>query len=25
VMRLAVGPARPLVDEFVAFVTASAG
>ena len=25
VMRLAVGPARPLVDEFVAFVSASAG
>ena len=25
VMRVAVGPARPLVDEFVAFVTASAG
>ena len=24
VMRLAVGPARPLVDDFVAFVTASA-
>jgi DNA-binding transcriptional LysR family regulator len=24
VMRVAVGPARPLVDEFVAFVTASA-
>ena len=25
VMRLAVGPARPLVDDFVAFVSASAG
>jgi DNA-binding transcriptional LysR family regulator len=25
VMRVAVGPARPLVDDFVAFVTASAG
>jgi LysR family transcriptional regulator, low CO2-responsive transcriptional regulator len=25
VMRVAVGPPRPLVDEFVAFVTASAG
>jgi DNA-binding transcriptional LysR family regulator len=24
VMRLAVGPARPLVDDFVAFVSASA-
>lgn len=25
VMRLAVGPPRPRIDEFVAFVTASAG
>ena len=25
VMRVAVGPPRPLIDEFVAFVTASGG